>query len=517
MIVFRADASSTIGGGHIYRCLTLAHAIKRQAAEQQKVQQKIVFVCHLSQGHMTDLIKAQGFEVLSVEKPLCTADMRQVLIELQQQYTIDWLIIDHYKINVHYQKQLKPLVKNLMIIDDLANRAHHCDLLFDQSLNRHPSDYQPWLTSNECGIICGSQFALLREEFSTLKPQAMIKRKSFNSINKVLIAISATDPDNICGQVINELEKLPSDSKSKNWQYTIVITSKAQYLESLKHQIARSPLNIELKLDVNNMAELMLEHDIAIAAAGGAMLERCAMGLPSIIIGVVDNQNHIISELKKAQIAIDVMDKSELTSQLNSVLGKLQNIDNTSYQVLAKKAFGICRGDGADYVAGQLHIKNHFHNNYLQTVTSSHCQLIFDWQQHPKTRAYSRNPNPPTWDEHQSWFTKTIKNEQVSFYLLMHQGKPAGFVRLNPAFLEQDSNQQIEREKTAKEVSIAIAPECHGKGLGVIALNLLILLHRDIKLLAFIDTNNIASVKAFERAGFKPHSQTNDGNWYHYK
>ena len=249
MIVFRADASSTIGGGHIYRCLTLAHAIKRQQAEQQKSNQEVLFVCHLSQGHMADLIKDQGFEVLTVEQPLSVIEMRQILIELQQQHTIDWLIIDHYQINVHYQKQLKPLVKNVMVIDDLANRAHHCDLLFDQSLNRHPSDYQPWLTNNDCGIICGSQFALLREEFGQLKPMAKLIRQNFKAINKVLIAISATDPDNISGQIIAELEKLPANDTSKNWQYTVVITSKSSHIQSLKQQVIQSPLNIYIILD----------------------------------------------------------------------------------------------------------------------------------------------------------------------------------------------------------------------------------------------------------------------------
>ena len=512
MIVFRADASSTIGGGHIYRCLTLAHAIKRQIAEQkssQTTEQNIIFVCHLSQGHMVAMIETQGFDVLTVEQPLSAAEMRKTLIKLQQHHIIDWLIIDHYQINVHYEKQLKPLVKNLMVIDDLANRAHHCDLLFDQSLNRHPSDYQPWLTNNECGIICGSQFALLREEFSQLKPMAKLMRQNFRVINKVLIAISATDPENISGQIIEKLAKLPIGCTSKNWQYTLIITSKAKHLEHLKNQIGRSPLTIELKLDVDNMAEQILKHDIAIAAAGGSMLERCAMGLPSIIIGVVDNQNHIIQALKNANVALAIMDKSELTDKLNDTMIELQNIEPQKYKAIAENAFKLCQGHGADYLAGQLQTKNHFHNDYLQCVTQAHCKLIFEWQQHPKTRAYSRNPNPPTWDEHQNWFTNTINNPEINFYLVINQGSPVGFVRLNPT--------SFENQATAKEVSIAISPEHHSKGLGVIALNLLTALHNNSKLLAFIDENNIASVKAFERAGFKPHSQTDDGNWYQYK
>lgn len=516
MIVFRADASSTIGGGHVYRCLTLAHAIKQQDASQT-----IVFVCHLGQGHMGDVIQAQGFELIDIEQPLSSSEMRQVLLQQQNSHTIDWLIIDHYQINIHYQKQLHPLVRNLMVIDDLANRGHHCDLLFDQSLNRHPSDYQPWLTNSNCGVICGSQFALLRDEFSALKPQAILKRKSFKQINNVLIAISATDPDNISGQIISQLINLPVNSASKNWHYTLVLTSKAQHLAAIKEQVKLSTLNITLALDVTNMAELMLNHDIAIAAAGGAMLERCAMGLPSIIIGVVDNQTHIINALAKQQIAIAVMDKSELADKLNSVLINLETIDHQAYQHIANNAFKTCRGDGAAYVAVQLQTKNHQHNDYLQRVTSAHCKLIFDWQQHPKTRAFARNPNPPTWDEHQHWFANTLassdNNSEINFYLLMHKGQSAGFVRLNAKTLAFEHGEKGPQTIVGKEVSIALNPDCHSKGLGVTALKLLTELHRDSKLLAFIDENNIASVKAFERAGFGLVSQTVEGNWYQYK
>jgi len=55
--VFRVDASSTIGTGHVMRCLVLAQGVEHAGA-------KAIFVCRELHGHLCDEIAARGIAVL---------------------------------------------------------------------------------------------------------------------------------------------------------------------------------------------------------------------------------------------------------------------------------------------------------------------------------------------------------------------------------------------------------------------------------------------------------------------
>lgn len=494
-IIFRADASSDIGGGHIYRCLTLAGAIKQQQPEIH-----IEFFTHATKGDLNHLIVAQGYTVSHLTEATNSTQLIELLkSHINQQGAIDWLIVDHYQINIHWQRQLAPLCQRLMVIDDLANRAHHCDLLFDQSLDRKASDYLPWLDKPQCQIICGANHALLRPEFSQWRAAAIKKRQQTTDINRVLIAISATDPTNETGKIINQLEQT---TQFKHWQFKVILTSQAKHLHSVEQQIQHSSLNIELALDVSNMAEQIYHSDIAIAAAGGAMLERCSLGLPSLVICIVDNQKHIAENLKKHQAAIAVLDSEEISQKLISALADF-NHQPEQYQSIATNALQLCRGDGADKLAQTMLARIPTPSLWLKPVNTDDCQIIYQWQCEPQTRQFSRNPQPPTWQQHQAWFEKVLQDSNIDFYLIMQGDIPSGFIRLNP-------KNSSDKESNNKEVSIALAPSAYGQGLGHQALKLVKQLHRQHQLFAYIDDNNTPSIKAFKKAGYQA---IGDG-WY---
>ena len=57
-MVFRADASSLIGSGHVMRCLTLAQRLHKEENA------KVVFIMRRLSGNLIDLVRKQGFDVL---------------------------------------------------------------------------------------------------------------------------------------------------------------------------------------------------------------------------------------------------------------------------------------------------------------------------------------------------------------------------------------------------------------------------------------------------------------------
>ena len=148
LAVIRADASTSIGSGHVMRCLTLAHRLKKEKNA------KVVFVMRVLPGNLIGVVEKQGFEVLKLlpanqkyslsgyglwlTVPM-EVDARQT-IDLLQPYlrehgcdVVDRLIVDSYALDEQWELMLRPYCREIMVIDDLANRRHDCDILLDQN------------------------------------------------------------------------------------------------------------------------------------------------------------------------------------------------------------------------------------------------------------------------------------------------------------------------------------------------------------------------------------------------
>ena len=275
---FRVDASLDIGTGHVMRCLTLAASLRERGAD-------CCFICRQHPGNLLDLIREQGFEVhvLPLElvnskkmtlgkkaRPahahwLCadgTTDANQTL-NLLRKTPVDWLIVDHYALDVHWESALRPICRHLMVIDDLADRPHDCDLLLDQNLGRTAADYTG-LVPAHCTILAGTKYALLRPEFATLRPYSLARR-SPPRLKHLLITMGGVDKYNITGQVLEALKacRLPDDLR-----ITVVMGPHAPSLEQVLNQVGQMLWKTEVLVNVRDMAKLMAESDLAIGAVG---------------------------------------------------------------------------------------------------------------------------------------------------------------------------------------------------------------------------------------------------------
>ena len=56
---------------------------------------------------------------------------------------VDLLIVDNYSLSLRWEKALRKVAKNIMVIDDLANRKHDCDILLDQNFYINLLHYEP--------------------------------------------------------------------------------------------------------------------------------------------------------------------------------------------------------------------------------------------------------------------------------------------------------------------------------------------------------------------------------------
>lgn len=131
-IAIRVDASTEIGTGHVMRCLTIAEELKKHSV-------RVIFICRSLLGDWLSVLKDRDFETIILEAGNeswnCDRDASLTVEKLKsQKLSPDWLIIDHYQIGQDWQKTVRPAVKKIMVMDDLADRVHDCDLLLDQNL-----------------------------------------------------------------------------------------------------------------------------------------------------------------------------------------------------------------------------------------------------------------------------------------------------------------------------------------------------------------------------------------------
>lgn len=295
--VFRADASTQIGSGHVMRCLTLAQKLKKEK------QAKVYFVMRLLEGNLINLVKDKGFTVLTLpETPVNNdlqgyvkwltvtqkqdaEDTKAVISELSN---IDLLVVDSYAIDYIWENELRPYVKKIMIIDDLANRKHNCDILLDQNFYLNKEERYKRLVPENCQLYLGPKFALLREEF--YKAKANLRKRDGN-IKNILVFFGGNDLTNETEKTIKAIEMLNRPDITVN----VVVGNSNTNQEKIK-KLCDQNLQFKFYCQVDNMAELMNEADLAIGAGGTTIWERYFMELPSIVISVADNQTKICED-----------------------------------------------------------------------------------------------------------------------------------------------------------------------------------------------------------------------------
>ena len=218
-VVIRVDASLKMGTGHVMRCLTLAEVLKENGAD-------VEFICRKHEGNLINKIRSNGFNVFELDLPVANKvdnklfhspwlgttqqqDAKDCIGTLQSAKA-DWLIVDHYGIDEDWQQDLKAYYDKLMVIDDLADREHQCDILLDQTFGRQQQDYEE-LVPKSCELLLGSQFALLRPEFAKWR-QYSLERRKYPVFKQLLINMGGNDSENFTGEILKKLKecKLPN-------------------------------------------------------------------------------------------------------------------------------------------------------------------------------------------------------------------------------------------------------------------------------------------------------------------
>lgn len=336
-VIFRADASSAVGGGHIMRCLALAEELSGRGAD-------ITFAVGKESPETVPPLSRSAHEIVVLQ-----ASQSEELSEIKERTgNCDLIVIDHYERDGTFEREARSIAKTVLVVDDLPERPHDCDVLLDQTFGRKAGDYER-LVPEGALVLTGTSYALLRPAFRSLRHRALQERRTRHAakmVRRILVSLGAVDGEGLTRQALDAINRSKLDVS-----VDVVIGSADPKALGLIDQARQMSQPVVFHGFDANVAELMLAADLAIGAAGSSAWERCCMGLPTMMVVLADNQNDIGTGLQ-SKGAANLTPVSDFSSpeRFSDHLAELAS-NTPLLESMSAAAARICDGQGAGRVA----------------------------------------------------------------------------------------------------------------------------------------------------------------------
>lgn len=492
-VVFRVDASALMGIGHLMRCLVLAESLRERGAQ-------LSFICREHTGNLIPLLlqKAMPVTVLPASAVNDSTksedyatwlgvtqaeDIKQTIHALSGEKP-DWLVVDHYCLDIEWERRLRPHASNLLVIDDLANRRHDCDVLVDQNYSAKGKQRCADLVTNTCKLLVGPRYALIRPEYQAYR-KTLSARDAH--VKRVLVFFGGTDPQNVTSMALEAL----SHPALKHLEVDVVVGANNPHRESIEQQVLQRPLTTKYEIKPQ-LADLMMQADIALGAGGETTWERMCLGLPTVLVAIADNQSPAAEALAAAKLIV-YAGKASTISAANLAKEIMALISNTS-QLTALSEQNKLMVDGV----GVLRIREVMHptnTDFLQLRVACHEDVVtyFNWANDSEVRKNAIHTAAIPWVSHKEWFEKRLKDPSTHMYVMEAGGLPVGQIR-------------FEKEGNEARIDYSLDSIVRGRKWGSRLISLGANLMQEIKpvrLRAEVKDGNEASATVFLRMGFK--------------
>jgi UDP-2,4-diacetamido-2,4,6-trideoxy-beta-L-altropyranose hydrolase len=494
-IAFRVDASMQIGTGHVMRCLTLADALVGDDTT-------IHFICRYLPSSLEKMLRDKGFDVSILpaseksngEFPLAHSDWLGVPQEVDSRATLaliqnqgyDWLIVDHYALDIRWEKTLRSAVKKVMVIDDLADREHDCDVLLDQNLYADQEIRYKHKVPSHCRTLIGPRYALLRKEFAEYRKR--IKPRE-SKVTHILVFFGGVDAHDFTTKTILALSQITEH------KFLVDVVIGDQHPNKDGIELLCQRLGYFCHVQTNKMAELMANADLSIGAGGGAVWERACLMLPTLSIPIAQHQVKQLVDVALTGVTY-TFDAENYTSEKIRMHAELLMDNSSLRRLLSIRSSETVDGNGAYRVAKALRSEIEIN---LRQADKLDEKSLFEWRNHSKIRAVSFNKNEITWEQHHDWFSASLLNSNRLLLIGECKNKSVGVVRFD---LQNDS----------AEISIYLVQENENNGLGLPLIRSAekwICKHRSgiKKLNANVLESNKLSQGFFIKAGYTPETR----------
>lgn len=355
-IVIRVDSSTEIGSGHLMRCLRLATFLKQQEIP-------VVFIARDLPGNINERVVQAGIELKRLTRSpdgannsaeikhaywlgvTWQADAEETLVLLRGIEPI-WLVVDHYALDKRWEEQIRnafPTMK-MLVIDDIADREHCCDILLDQNLftSNQESRYDQRVPA-QCELLLGPTYALLDPIYGSMHQVAT--NRPLGEPPHLLVYFGAAD---LAGMTLKVVETLKNGNYDTITRISVIIGKHHRDFSTVA--AAAQDGSIRIFDFIDKFPEFLGDVDLMIGAGGSTSWERAALGIPAILYALADNQVGVSRSLSEYGIVSYLglsseFDGAKLTEALSTMLG-----NKNLFLQLRHKNLQICDGRGLERV-----------------------------------------------------------------------------------------------------------------------------------------------------------------------
>ena len=476
-LVFRVDGDTTIGTGHVMRCLALAQVWTDAGG-------KATFLLNTESPALEARLAAEGIEIGRVlAEPGSAADAAETVAQAKR-VEAEWAVIDGYHFDADYQRRIKEAGLRVLFIDDYGHAGHYfAYIVLNQNIYADAELYEN--KESYTRLLLGTKYALLRREFLLSDRRRKISEKA----RKVLVTLGGGDPDNITSKIIEALRL----TKIDDLEAVVVIGGANPHLIAIESAAGRSPFPIKIEQNVADMPRLMAWADAAISGGGTTCWELAFMGLPFATVILAENQRRSAENLAEKKVAVNLGWYEDIKPDMAAeAIAKLL-ADRALRQSMSNQGKTLIDGQGAQRVAKLLLPAKKVK---LRKAEPGDSRLLWEWANDPEVRERSFISDQISWDEHVIWFSRKLRDPNcVQFIVLDARDNPVGQVRFDQL-----------RDNEA-EISVSIDKTKRGLGYGGLiirqATEEIFRITHYVAVHAFIKPENDQSVRSFEKAKFK--------------
>ena len=494
-----------MGSGHLMRTLTLADELRKRGADT-------VFVTREHPGNLIERAELAGHRVHRLAAPPgdytgpgkydswlgvpWERDAEETAAALRAD-SPEWLVVDHYALGGAWYRSACPSGARTLVIDDLADRVHDCEMLLDQGYyGAATSRRYDGLVPADCRLLLGPRYAMVPPEFLPLRNA--VKARD-GSVRRVLVFFGGSDPQDQTGKAVQAL----SSGELAQLDVDVVLGSNHPDPDGVRAKAAARGRTL-IHENLQTLADVMASADMMIGAGGGTTWERCALGIPALAMAIAENQEGATDALAADGIQVTLPSGPWTTpEQWSAAIAELVGAP-AKLSALAKKAFGVTDARGAARVATAMLCKYGFRLSVRRAEPRDE-QLLLGWANDAEVRARSFTPGAISGPAHASWFSRKLGDRNAMILVGEDDsGLPIGQVRFD-----------IDRSAGEAVVDVSVDSAFRGCAMGddLLRESLRDLRRAEpgVKPVALVRGDNHRSRRLFSRLGFTESGETADG------